>query len=446
MGDISNYVTLNITRDTLGVARANFGTPLFLSNTAAWPERVRTYQSLAEVAEDFPATTSPEYLAASAFFSQSKHVKKIKIARAALPATMVQVISVSAVRNSYAYTVTMNGEGFTAAEVSYTSDGTATNDEIVAGLVTAINGVASNNYTAAATGSAGSQVVTITADAAGDWFGVEIADRTSLKVAATHADPGVATDLAAILLADADWYTLHTCFNSNAYVLAAAAWCESNKRLYLVDLAETNSEALAAGGSDTADDLEALSRNYTAAIYHPKPTEMLSCALAGYCLAIDPGTVSFYFRQLTGVTAIAYTSTQATNLAAKNCTWFWEVAGKKLTDGGKNAFGEWIDVQIGLDATDDEIKKSVFEAMIANDKLPYTDAGAAVIENAVRGAVLRKVKSGFLAESPAPEVTVPLVADVSSTDRGNRHLPDVKFNANVSGGIKTTAINGTVSV
>ncbi len=81
------------------------------------------------------------------------------------PVAQVEVVKVATVTNAFNYSVTINGE--TAV---YLSDSDATAAEIVAGLVSAINGlVGAANYTAAATDR-----LSITSDVAGQEFTLEL--------------------------------------------------------------------------------------------------------------------------------------------------------------------------------------------------------------------------------------------------------------------------------
>ena len=72
MSSASEHVSLTITTDTVGIARAGFGVPMILSHNATWVERIRFYGGIADVADDW-ATDSPEYLAAKAMFAQTPH-------------------------------------------------------------------------------------------------------------------------------------------------------------------------------------------------------------------------------------------------------------------------------------------------------------------------------------------------------------------------------------
>lgn len=148
MSSLNNYVTSLITRDSVGVARADFGTALILSHTADWPgERVRSYGSIAEVAEDFD-DDSPEYLAATALFSQNPHPTSVKVGKALNAPTQVYTGAIAEARDLTEYVISVAGVGFDAAEASYTSDAAATIPEICNGLVTALNAVTGNNYVA----------------------------------------------------------------------------------------------------------------------------------------------------------------------------------------------------------------------------------------------------------------------------------------------------------
>lgn len=442
---LSEHVLLTITEDSVGVARAGFGVPLILAYNVpvGFTERVRTYTDFADLIVDFPATDDPTYIAAQQMFAQDPHPTQVKVGRGALPPTKRYTLSVVTVRDSHDYQVTVRGEGFDEETVTYTSDASATDAEIAAGLVSAINAVVGNNYVAAGATSP----FTVTADAAADYFTIEVLDPTDLSIAENHADPGVATDLAAILLADSDWYGLHTMFNSDAYVKAAAAFIESNKKLYVFDVNETEAITDTADGTQgTLDDIAALSYSRVAGCYHPRSHEMLAAAMYGRTLPLEPGSETWAYKTLSGVTAATLTSTHRTNLDARNATYYKTEAGIDITWQGKTSDGDYIDITRGLDWLEDDMTKSVFEVLAGLDKVPFTDAGVALIEAEVRGSLRRAVQRTILSDDPAPTVTVPRVADVSTTDKAARRLPDVKFSATLAGAIHKVVINGVVSV
>lgn len=449
MAALSNHVSLAIAVDTVGIARAGFGVPLFLSSTAngvfGASEYTREYSSSAEVVADFATAGCIESLIADAVFASAIKPTKLKIGKQALPETRVYTL-VPAVANSTVYTIRVKGPGYSVS-ASYTSDSSATATEICDGLrtalATAFGSVTENCATS------GTSTLILTANAAGGWFSVEVDDPTRWTSAGcTHADPGVATDLAAICLRDNDWYCLLMADPGNASILAAAAWAESNKKLFLGECAEPQAKTTAVGNSDTLDDLKTLGYARTAPVYCEKPSEAHGARWAGKCLPTEPGSESWKFHALTGATSTSNTSTQRTNLINRSANFLETVAGAKVMVEGTTADGGFIDTLRGTDWLEDDMSKAVFEVFVKaaaqGAKVPFTDDGVAMLVAAVRGSLKRAEARGIIASGWT--VTAPLVASLTADDKAARRLPDVKFNATLAGAIHKVTISGVVTV
>lgn len=540
MSSLSEHVSLTITQDSVGIARLGFGTPLILSVNATFPERIRYYDDIPSVALDGFAATSPEYLAATAMFSQSPHPERIAIGRAVGKPTQRYKITTAAVTTGLKYEIVVKGQGVTATTVSYTpaaditftaanatelftsanhgmstgagpfrvsnsggalpaglsadtdywviadiangvadpvntfqlatskanalagtellitTDGTGTqtlrrtqNDVIIAQLLQGLNAVVGKNFTATQTPGAGeTDYLVVTGDAAGNWFSLEMTNVNALHSEQDHAEPGttLADDLNAIQLENDDWYALVTLYNSDAYLKAAAAWVETQTKIYAADLCESAAATTADGGGDTADDIQTLAYARTFICYHPSPAAMFGAAWLGAVLPYDPGSETWKFKKLAGVAAVTLTSTHRVNLRAKKANTIQTVAGRNITWEGTTADGDFIDVQRGLDWLEDDMVKAVFGALAGALKIPYTDAGVALIENEVKGSLDRAITRQILASDPKPVVTVPKVSAVATNDKALRLLPDVKFSATLAGAIHKVQIAGTVSV
>lgn len=433
---ISDVVTVNISAAQPGVPRAGFGIPLILSATAAWPERTRTYTGIAGVGEDF-ATTSIEYLLASALFAQNPKPRSIMIGRLGNKPTQRRKITPTAV-NGATYEVRV---GENTAE--YTADGSATVAEITAGLTSAINALTGDTCTAADV----TTHLTVTGNTAGDWDDVEVMDVNLLSIEQDHADPGVATDLAAILLESGAWYAIINPYNSKAMAVAIAGWAEANERLFLCDSQDTPIiTSVVSGATDVAAAMQTAAYSKTTVWYHPSPGDALAAALGGRLLPTTPGSETWKFKTLRGVDPVVMTSTHRTNLLAKNANSYYEiVSGRNITFEGKVADGEWIDVIRGIDWLKSDIGSTVFDALATPDKVPFDDDGIAVVEGAVRASLTRGIKNKLLTADPAPVVEAPDVADVDPADKAARNLPDVTFSATLAGAIHATTITGSVS-
>ncbi len=288
--------------------------------------------------------------------------------------------------------------------------------------------------------------VVVTGDAAGEWFGLEVVNREDLALANTTADPGIATDLEAIKKVSSDWYALVTGYNGNAPVLAAAAWVESAKRLYLPDLNDTRIVTTAVGSSDTMDDLKTLSYERTGGAYHPRPWEMFAGAWFGRVLPKDPGSVTFALKELAGVTADVLTDTERLNLTNKRGNGYEDVAGVGVTFRGMRADGDFLDVTRDIDKLDDDMRKDVFTALVGVDKVPFTAEGMAMVEGPILGALRRAVRDGILAADPEPSVTLPELEDIDPADKAARILDDVSWSATLANSIHEADIDGTVSL
>lgn len=443
MAPLSDHVLITITVDSLGVRRAGFGVPLILSANASFPERARSYSSVAEVAEDFADSDSPERIAAALLFGQQPHPPQIKIGRSSNKPTQRYALSVATVRNSHTYQIQVSGHGVTPELVAYTSDASATDGEIVAGLVAALNLVTGANYTAAGTSSP----FTVTGDAPGDWFSLEVINPSDLLIEQNHADPGVVSDIAAIQLEDDEWYALYTLYNSRAYVNAAAAHVQTQKKIYLADSSTTKSVTLAIGSrDDLLGDLFDSGWSRVAGSWHASPAAMPGVAWLGRVLPTEPGSATWKFKQVTGVTPSTLTTTQRNNLRARKANWYERVAGVAIFSEGTTADGDFIDVTRNTDFLEDEMSKNVYEILASNDIVPYSDEGIAVVENGMRGTLQICVDKGILRSSPAPDVEVPKMSEISDANIAGRVLPDMKFSGKIRGAVHKVNITGVLSV
>lgn len=450
MSALSNYVTMTITQTSVGVTRAGFGVPMILSTTAAFVERLRFYSTITDVAADFAVTTSAEYRAAAAMFAQSPRPPVIAIGRAALKPTLVmQLSAVNPTGNiSHTYGLTVGGNGFAEQSVTFTSDATPTDAEWATLAAAALNGIVGKNYTV--TGSA--SPLTITANTAGDFFYIQVANPATQSVRYTHADAGIATDLTNIALEQPGWYALYTTANSKPVGIAAADWVESNNRIYLCESCDTQAITTATGNLELLDQIKANSYKRTAGMYHPNAGQMMCAALYGRCLPLDPGAVTFFGKTLSGVSAFPahMTATHRANLVARRAGGYEVVDGTGLSVTFGTSVGDvqtgFLDVRRNLDWLQDDMTKGVFGAIVSNDIVPYTDRGIAIIEAQVRASLTRAFAMGILAAPPAKgDVTVPLASSIDAATKATRRLPNVRFTAVTSGAIHSVDIVGQVS-
>jgi len=430
---IKEIVEVIITRQTTAISRAGFGTILILDPHVNWNERTRTYSAASQLLDDGFESTDSAYLAALSAFSQTPSPINLKVGRRQVDSVGV---TIDTVIDNTDYVIDINGTPFT-----FNSGVTATNITIATGLVGQINlGV---EPVTAVDGLDGTFV--LNADVAGTAFSVAITGVNFSVDKPIVASDTVADDLTAIKNEDPNWYALVMTSHVIADVQAAAVWIEAEIKIFLTSSNDT--EILnAASTTDIAYLLNAAAYDRSGVIYSATDSTFPEAAWLGKQLPTDPGSTTWMFKTLSGVTFDALTDTQSTNARNKKANTYENIAGVNMTQEGTVASGEYIDIIRGVDWLQARITENVFSRFVNLPKIPYTDGGIAIIESEVISAITEGIDSGFIAESPQFTVSVPLAADVSSVDKIARFLPDVEFVAYLAGAIHKTKIEGVVSL
>lgn len=435
---LSDVVQVTITTATKGIAQAGFGTPLIVGYHTNYLDRVREYTDLASLVTDGFTVYDPIYRAAAAAWAQTPHPTSFKVGRRALPFTETIDLTPTDTTEDLVYTLKVLSPDGTETTCTYTVlSGDAVAD-IVAGLQTPLNAIADLTATDNTT------KVTCAADNAGEYFYFEELN-AELELTDVTADPGIATDLAAIHLADPDWYGLAIDSNSVAEILAAAAWVETLDRIaafYTKDAGVKDSGV----SDDVASDLQTSAYARCVIKYSADHSGYGGAAWLGRMLPTNPGSASWVYKTLTGVAADVLTTTEQSTVEGKNCNHYQSLASVNITRWGISPAGEFIDITRGRDWLKARIQEEVYNVLVNNPKVPYTDAGADLIRGAILSVLDQGVKRGFLAADPAYTITVPLVSAQTTTNKANRIFSDIHFEATVAGAIHTVVITGTISV
>lgn len=435
---LDSIINLSISASSKTPTRAGFGTALLLVSKvpASWgPNLVRTFGDTTEMTDAGFLVTDPAYRMAAILKAQNPTVTSFKVAKRGLKPTKVIKLTVTIATEGYVYAFKVG-----TTSISYTVLAAATTSTVATALAALIDADAA--VTAAAVGAE----ITITGAAAGTIFDVEDWYKCKMTLSDTTADPGIATDLAAVWAEDHDWYALAVDSMGKLEAASAAAWVETNKRILVVDNAD--SECL--DNADTDDVMSTLKLStYTRTGVLISTKTLLhwgSCGWYGHRLTVPPGSDTWKFKSLANVPASAMTEGEKSAVKNKKGNTYTTVAGLNITEEGWTAGGEFFDFVRGLDWLASEIKVRVFARFANAEKVPYTDAGVDLVKSIVLGALWDGVKAGLLANDPEPTVSAPLVADIDSTIRATRNLPGVTFTARRAGAIHSAAITGTVSV
>lgn len=244
-----------------------------------------------------------------------------------------------------------------------------------------------------------------------------------------------------------DWFGFADVTRSEANVLALADWAEANGKLFMAAIRTLSSttlvQALALG-------------NYslTSFWYHPDPKEFPEIAIAASRFTISPGGDNWANVSLNGVSSLNLSETLSNAITTYNGNTFEQFRNLSITQNGTVANGERIDnVRFQLWLCE-EIRTSVFLALINKDKIPMTDVGISIIKAAIFRALDLGVTRGGISLPevdqisgkvvPSYTVTVPSALQISVADKAARILRDVKFTARLAGSINSVGIEGSL--
>jgi uncharacterized protein DUF3383 len=453
---LSDFATVTITSATRTPTQQGFGTPLILGYTASWPDRVRTYTNLTDMAADgFPSTGvgAATYWAAAAIFAQQPRVKQVKVCRRTNIWTQIVDLIVTDATAGLVYKATLGGLGTTGTAISRTVPGSSSIAAEASAIKTLIDALAITGLTTAlATTNVTNDTIRCTMTAgkmcvfAGRNPELQLFERTA-------APAGISTDLDAARVADDDFFGIVLDSSSKAECLAVAAWAETAGAKHFYASTSDTENGTVGASSTLLKQFKALSyANTSAWVDTAVCPSFLGAGIMGEELPFDPLTQTGTYKGKTvaGVTVDALTTTFENEVVAQNGNVYTNVLGFNVTREGKTPSGEFIDVIIGRHALTARLKENAFGNLAGGRRISYTNGGAAILVGGMQGVLKRAQgsvsKPGFLDPEVEPVVTAPLVEDQDSADRAARIFRDLSFSARIAGAIHLAEYNGTLTV
>lgn len=450
MSLLDSVVTINITKTSASTFRVGFGVPLLMVYHTVTAKRLASYGSVQSLLDDGFPLTHPAVEMATALFSQTPRPATIYVGKRLTGTTQVLQFVPKNLTPGFVYTFTVEDYLGVQTPITYTVPGSPTTTSVSLALVALITGVV--DVTAAGI-SGGASGFSLTSTVAGNLFDVTgLPNPDDLHVFNSSADPGIAADLAAVYaLNSLGWYAILLDSNSKAEITASAAWVEATRKLLIVN----SSDSDCADNTITTDVMSVLktsSYSRTATLFSASGIRSYSAsAWVGKLLPNNPGKAVWFFVTLAGVPIDALKDGQITNIEAKNGNVYIQLAGQGATDQGVDAEGEWLDIIVGTDWLQSAMQTRVIGALQAasnsGSKIPYTDKGVQIMVGLVKAQLKQGESSAYQLLAPGSSVvTAPAVADVDPADKQARSLPDLDFTSEYAGAIRSTKINGTISV
>jgi Protein of unknown function (DUF3383) len=235
-----------------------------------------------------------------------------------------------------------------------------------------------------------------------------------------------------------DFYYLLSVEQGDDEITALAEWISTQEKIYAVS---TSSTSL----------YEALNGLYDNVflLVHDQPRQYPAEGLVALLAPQDIGSYTWTFKTIQGVSPAAYDDTKINEIHDNNACTYISEGGVNITSHGVATSGEYIDVVQSTHFIKARMTEAVFRLLATNSKIPYTDAGIAMVVAEVDKVLKQCFKQGIIADEngePLYSITVPKRADIPANTKAQRILPDVKWKATIAGAIEHVDIQGVLAL
>jgi hypothetical protein len=180
----------------------------------------------------------------------------------------------------------------------------------------------------------------------------------------------------------------------------------------------------------------------------------MNVAFAVAWLANESGSETAAFKKMYSVTPGELSTSDTKALETECISYFTTVGGKNISMIGKVLAGEWCDIIRFRDWLKNDMQVRVVNLFLTLPKVPFTDDGIALVQNAMEASLKSGQEKGGIAdteydsdgnETPGYTVTVPLASSLSDSEKASRKLTGCTFKARLAGAIHFAELKGTLA-
>lgn len=235
-----------------------------------------------------------------------------------------------------------------------------------------------------------------------------------------------------------DFYYLVSVEQGDDEIAALAEWTSTQEKIYA---ASTSSETLYNLLSGLYDNVFLL--------VHDQPRQYPAEGLVALLAPQVIGSYTWTFKTIQGVAPAAYDDTKINDIHAKNACTYIREGGVNITSRGVATSGEYIDIVQATHFIKARMTEAVFRLLATKPKIPYTDAGIAMVVAEVDNVLKQAFKQGIIADEngePLYTITVPKRADIPANTKAQRVLPDIEWTATIAGAVEKVEIRGVLTI
>jgi hypothetical protein len=242
-----------------------------------------------------------------------------------------------------------------------------------------------------------------------------------------------------------DFYFLLLASRVQTDIEAVAEWAGANQKLFIaqndITVAAADVVAMAANISSSRTGIFA---------YQGDKDPYLDAAIVGRIAPLQPGAVTWKFKELNGVPVSQYLNADVSALHAGNVNTYIKEMGVLQTSEGKATNGSYLDIQRSKDWLKARIQESIFFLLHNAEKIPYDDSGIAQVVSKLKSVLKLAVDRGIIAKDVDGNgmwsISAPRRVDIPTNTIANRILPDINFTATIAGAVHNVKVNGVLKV
>jgi len=448
---VNDIIKISTSIAPQGLVRRETGRTLYLtqSDIITLEDRVRTYTSLAGVAEDF-ATNSDVYKAAQVYFSQVPYPRNLLVGRHN-EATSAAVLTGSDTVPSADYTV---WEAISDGEFNITVDGTpqiitlvdftgdANMAEVAATIDAKITGATcawdTDHFviTSATTGAASTLTyTTIVASPAGTdlsaLMGTESGD-ANVELGQGGASETIAAALDAIVAIDPSFTFVceETAMSDTDLVKDIAAWCLAN-RVYIALSWSSQPNVKTATAGTIFNDLY-VSQNGNSGGVWSETNDFKHVSAAGRMSSVNfsqsNSLITLNMKVLPTCTPDSFSTTEIQKLNQQNVNRYVTRSGVPMAENGKTFSNDWwLDTKLWTIWFENAVLSAVFNLMYGSAKVPQTEAGMTMIKAEIERVCGEGVRNGGIAGGTLSAAATADIRQTTGNESFNGVLPTGYF-------------------
>ena len=197
---------------------------------------------------------------------------------------------------------------------------------------------------------------------------------------------------------------------------------------------------------------QATAMNASRVVYfaHTDPSQYPDAALVGRMAPLQPGSATFKFKTLDGVTEASFSTTEISQLHEAGVITYVAKFGVLQTSEGFVTDKTFADITLAKDWLKARMEERISRVLFVNEKVPYDNIGIAQIVDPIRSTLQQATALGIIARADDGTglftVQAPRREDVDPNDRANRILPDVYWDAILAGAVHRVRVTGVVRV